>query len=70
MNTPTPGTPSADWGARAAGGQSATAGARTSGLAVASLVTGLFFWWQVRLLQKHRLPDPVAQAAPRSDAVS
>ena len=33
-------------------------------------VTGVFFWWQVRLLQKHRLPDPVAQAAPRSDAVS
>ena len=31
-------------------------------------VTALFFWWQVRLLQKHRLPDPAAGAAPRSDA--
>ena len=23
-------------------------------------VTGVFFWWQVRLLQKYRLPEPVA----------
>jgi intracellular septation protein len=33
-------------------------------------VTGLFFWWQVRLLQKYRLPDPVAKSAPGADAVS
>ena len=26
-------------------------------------VTALFFWWQVRLLQKYRLPEPVAQCA-------
>jgi len=30
-------------------------------------VTGLFFWWQVRLLQKYRLPEPVAEIAPRRD---
>jgi intracellular septation protein len=29
--------------------------------------TALFFWWQVRLLQKYRLPEPVANAAPRSE---
>ena len=29
--------------------------------------TGLFFWWQVRLLQKYRLPEPIATIAPRSD---
>jgi intracellular septation protein len=29
-------------------------------------VTGLFFWWQVRLLQKHRLPEPVGQSDPVS----
>lgn len=28
--------------------------------------TGIFFWWQVRLLQKYRLPEPV-QAAPAPD---
>jgi intracellular septation protein len=33
-------------------------------------VTGLFFWWQVRLLQKYRLPEPVASIAPRNDVVS
>ena len=26
-------------------------------------VTGVFFWWQVRLLQKYRLPEPVASRA-------
>lgn len=26
--------------------------------------TGLFFWWQVRVLQKYRLPEPVEAAAP------
>jgi intracellular septation protein len=29
--------------------------------------TGLFFWWQVRLLQKYRLPDPIATIAPHSE---
>jgi intracellular septation protein len=29
-------------------------------------VTGLFFWWQVRLLQKYRLPEPVGQSDPIS----
>ena len=33
-------------------------------------VTAVFFWWQVRLLQKYRLPDPAARAVPRGDAVS
>ena len=33
-------------------------------------VTGLFFWWQARVLQKYRLPDPMAEVAPRSDAIS
>jgi intracellular septation protein len=33
-------------------------------------VTALFFWWQVRILQKYRLPEPVAEIAPRSDAAS
>jgi intracellular septation protein len=32
-------------------------------------VTGLFFWWQVRLLQRYRLPEPVAKAVPRADAI-
>ena len=31
-------------------------------------VTALFFWWQVRVLQKYRLPEPIAEIAPRSDA--
>jgi intracellular septation protein len=30
--------------------------------------TGLFFWWQVRLLQKYRLPEP-AKAATAPDPV-
>jgi intracellular septation protein len=29
--------------------------------------TALFFWWQVRRLQKYRLPDPIANMVPRSD---
>ena len=36
--------PSAAWGTPAPSGLPAPATARTSGLAVASLVTGLFFW--------------------------
>jgi hypothetical protein len=39
-----PGTPSASWGTSTPGGLPAPVTARTSGLAVASLVTGLFFW--------------------------
>lgn len=30
-------------------------------------VTAVFFWWQVRLLQKYRLPEPLAEAAPRPE---
>lgn len=31
-------------------------------------VTGIFFWWQVRVLQKYRLPEPrSAVAAPAGD---
>jgi len=33
-------------------------------------LTALFFWWQARVLQKYRLPDPIADSAPRGDAVS
>ena len=33
-------------------------------------VTALYFWWQVRVLQKYRLPEPIAKVAPRSDMVS
>jgi intracellular septation protein len=33
-------------------------------------VTALFFWWQARVMQKYRLPDPIAKIAPGSDAVS
>jgi intracellular septation protein len=29
--------------------------------------TALFFWWQVRLLQRYRLPEPVAKIAPRGE---
>ena len=29
--------------------------------------TGLFFWWQVRGLQRYRLPEPAANIAPRSE---
>lgn len=30
--------------------------------------TGLFFWWQVRLLQKYRLPEPAPAAAAQDHA--
>ena len=33
-------------------------------------VTALFLWWQARVLQQYRLPEPIAEIAPRSDAVS
>jgi intracellular septation protein len=33
-------------------------------------VTALFFWWQVRVLHKYRLPDPIADNAPLSDVNS
>jgi intracellular septation protein len=33
-------------------------------------LTALFFWWQVRVLQKYRLPEPIAKSAPRSDMIS
>jgi len=33
-------------------------------------VTALFFWWQVRQLQKYRLPEPIAKVAPRNDLMS
>ncbi len=39
-----PGTPSGSWGTFTVGGPPTPATAKTSGLAVASLVTGLFFW--------------------------
>lgn len=29
--------------------------------------TGLFFWWQVRLLQRYRLPEPVSKMGIRQD---
>jgi intracellular septation protein len=29
--------------------------------------TGLFFWWQVRLLRRYRLPEPAANASPHGD---
>jgi intracellular septation protein len=29
--------------------------------------TGLFFWWQVRGLQRYRLPEPAASIAPRGE---
>jgi intracellular septation protein len=29
--------------------------------------TGLFFWWQVRGLQRYRLPEPVAGIAPQTE---
>jgi intracellular septation protein len=32
--------------------------------------TGIFFWWQVRVLQRYRLPEPVAKIVPSGDAVS
>ena len=33
-------------------------------------VTALFFWWQVRVLHKYRLPEPIADNASRSDVIS
>jgi intracellular septation protein len=33
-------------------------------------LTALFFWWQVRVLQKYRLPEPIAKSAPRSDMIT
>ena len=30
-------------------------------------LTAVFFWWQVRVLQRYRLPAPVASLAVRSD---
>jgi len=33
-------------------------------------VTAVFFWWQTQVLQKYRLPDPIAEIAPNSDAAS
>jgi intracellular septation protein len=33
-------------------------------------MTALFFWWQARVMQKYRLPDPIAKIAPGSDTVS
>ena len=30
-------------------------------------LTAVFFWWQVRVLQRYRLPTPVASLAVRSD---
>ena len=32
--------------------------------------TGIFFWWQVRVLQRYRLPDPVGKIAPSRDAIT
>jgi intracellular septation protein A len=29
--------------------------------------TVVFFWWQVRLLQKHRQPNPLMNGASRND---
>ena len=34
------------------------------------LLTALFFWWQVRVLHKYRLPEPIADNAPRRDVIS
>ena len=33
-------------------------------------VTAVFFWWQAHVLQKYRLPEPIAEIAPKSDAAS
>jgi intracellular septation protein len=33
-------------------------------------VTAVFFWWQAQVLQKYRLPAPIAEIAPKSDATS
>jgi intracellular septation protein len=32
--------------------------------------TALFFWWQVRLLQRYRLPEPAAKISRRSDLMA
>lgn len=32
--------------------------------------TALFFWWQVRLLQKYRLPEPIVKSVPQGDMIS
>ena len=32
--------------------------------------TGLYFWWQVRLLQEYRLPEPAAEMAARGDGIA
>jgi len=33
-------------------------------------LTAVFFWWQVRVLQRYRLPGPVARLAVRSDRLA
>jgi intracellular septation protein len=33
-------------------------------------LTAVFFWWQVRVLQRYRLPAPVASLAVRSDQLA
>jgi len=33
-------------------------------------LTAVFFWWQVRVLQRYRLPGPVASLAARSDRLA
>lgn len=33
-------------------------------------VTGVFFWWQAHVLQKYRLPEPIADMAAKGDAAS
>jgi intracellular septation protein len=33
-------------------------------------VTAVFFWWQAYVLQKYRLPEPIAEMAPKSDVAS
>jgi len=33
-------------------------------------LTAVFFWWQVRVLQRYRLPSPVARLAVRSDRLA
>jgi intracellular septation protein len=33
-------------------------------------VTAVFFWWQAHVLQKYRLPEPISEIAPKSDAAS
>ncbi|HSR79149.1 MAG TPA: septation protein IspZ [Hyphomicrobiaceae bacterium] len=33
-------------------------------------VTAVFFWWQAHVLQKYRLPEPIAEIVPKSDTAS